>query len=162
LQFSSLDNTSFIDNQANTFNVTVSGSPTGFSLTGSPPAWLSLDNAGHLTGSPPAGIVQTQSFTFTVNATDGTNSIQQPFTLYVVPKATAPAPIQAGDLLVYRVGDGGTTYGSTGTGGSASGAAAGIFIDEYHPNGTFVQTIFVPTQIAGGNVATAASISASS
>jgi hypothetical protein len=49
--------------------------------------------------------------------------------------ATA-APISVGDLVIYRVGDGSAALGST---------ATSVFLDEYTPTGTFVQSIALPT-----------------
>ena len=45
-------------------------------------------------------------------------------------------PITAGDLVIYRVGDGTATMGST---------ATAVFLDEYTTLGTFVQSIALPT-----------------
>ena len=62
-------------------------------------------------------------------------------------------PFTPGDLLVYQVGDGGTTYGLDGTGGSAGGVAANVLLDEYTPSGTFVQSLYLPTINNGLGVA---------
>ena len=58
-----------------------------------------------------------------------------------------------GDLVVYRVGTG------TGALGSASTA---VFLDEYSPNGTLVQSIAMPTTAGGGYNPLTASGSATS
>ncbi|MDW8310353.1 MAG: hypothetical protein RMK20_13345, partial [Verrucomicrobiales bacterium] len=49
--------------------------------------------------------------------------------------ATA-APITPGNLIVYRVGDGTAAL---------SAAAAPVFLDEYTPSGSLVQSIALPT-----------------
>jgi hypothetical protein len=46
------------------------------------------------------------------------------------------APIVAGDLVIYRVGDGGAALGTT---------ATAVFLDEYTTTGTLVQSIPLPT-----------------
>src|ERR1043165_7636228 len=53
------------------------------------------------------------------------------------------APFTAGNLVLYRVGDGAAALGSGGT---------AVFLDEYTPSGTFVQSVALPTG-AGGLVA---------
>ena len=62
------------------------------------------------------------------------------------------AAFTPGDLVVLRVGDGVTTYGSTGTGGANGTVAAAAFFDEYTPGGQFVQTIALPTAVSGSNL----------
>src|SRR5262249_21303076 len=52
------------------------------------------------------------------------------------------ANFSAGNLAVLRVGDGATTL---------SNAAAPVFIDEYSPTGTLVQSIQLPTAVNGVN-----------
>lgn len=54
------------------------------------------------------------------------------------------APFTAGNLAVYRVGTGS---------GTLSNAAAAVFIDEYTPTGTLVQSIAMPTADAGAQKA---------
>lgn len=150
------------------FTATATGVPAPtFSLVGTSgvdfPSWLSITLGGALQVAAHAAVTQTTPNTFTIKATNGVSpDATQVFTLYEVPAATATAAFTPGNLLVFRVGDGGTTYGSQGSGGSSSGVSAGIFLDEYTPAGTFVQTVFVPTQTAGGNLATSESISATS
>ena len=58
--------------------------------------------------------------------------------------ATA-APFTAGNVAVYRVGDGAAAL--------ASGVGAATFIDEYTAAGTLVQSIAVPTVASGSNQA---------
>jgi len=59
-----------------------------------------------------------------------------------------------GNLVVYRVGDGAAAL---------SGNAAAVFLDEYRPNGTLVQSIPMPTAASGsGNRALTASGTATS
>ena len=50
--------------------------------------------------------------------------------------------IAAGDLVVYRVGDGTAALGS---------AATSVFLDEYSTSGVLVQSIAMPTSIIGSN-----------
>ncbi|MFC4243049.1 DUF3616 domain-containing protein [Gryllotalpicola reticulitermitis] len=73
--------------------------------------------------------------------------------------ATAAAPAHAataftpGDVVVYRVGDGST---------SLSGTTSPVYLDEYSPTGTLVQSIPMPTTDAGTEHALTASGSATS
>ncbi|HEX8223523.1 MAG TPA: Calx-beta domain-containing protein, partial [Allosphingosinicella sp.] len=53
------------------------------------------------------------------------------------------AAFTPGNLVVYRVG--------TGTGALASGVATAVFLDEYTPTGTLVQSIAMPTADSGAN-----------
>jgi hypothetical protein len=63
------------------------------------------------------------------------------------------AQINAGDLVVYRVGTGTATLGST---------ATAVFLDEYTPAGAFVQSIPLPTAANGTSLALTASGTATS
>lgn len=54
----------------------------------------------------------------------------------------AAAAFTAGNLAVYRVGDGAAAL--TGTGNA-------VFIDEYTPGGTLVQSVALPTSVSGSN-----------
>jgi DNA/RNA endonuclease G (NUC1) len=63
----------------------------------------------------------------------------------------APPAFTAGDLVVYRVGDGSAALGST---------ATAVFVDEYTPAGTLVQSIAMPTAVSGSNKRLTASGSA--
>jgi Bacterial Ig-like domain (group 3)/Lamin Tail Domain/Divergent InlB B-repeat domain len=65
----------------------------------------------------------------------------------------APSAFTSGDLVVYRVG--------TGSGSLAAGATA-VFLDEYSPAGTSVQSIALPTAASGSNRALTASGTATS
>ncbi len=59
-----------------------------------------------------------------------------------------PAGFTPGDLALLRVG--GTA--ANGAGGSAlTNSSTAIFIDEYTPTGTYVQTLALPTAASGGN-----------
>jgi DNA/RNA endonuclease G (NUC1) len=71
---------------------------------------------------------------------------------FFMPTAHA-ASFAPGNLVVYRVGDGSTAL---------SGTAAPVFLDEYTPSGTLVQTIALPTATAGTNRKLTASGSATS
>ena len=50
--------------------------------------------------------------------------------------------IAAGDIVIYRVGDGNSALSS---------ASAAVFLDEYTTAGVLVQSIAVPTSISGNN-----------
>ena len=52
----------------------------------------------------------------------------------------AAAPFTTGNVAVYRVGDGTATLANTGS---------AVFIDEYTPTGTWVQSIVLPTTVSG-------------
>jgi DNA/RNA endonuclease G (NUC1) len=52
------------------------------------------------------------------------------------------AAFTPGNVVVYRVGDGAAALGST---------ATAVFLDEYTPTGTFVQSVAMPTAVAGSN-----------
>jgi hypothetical protein len=54
-----------------------------------------------------------------------------------------PAAFTPGDLVVYRVGDGTATVNTA--------AAVAVFLDEYSPTGTLVQSIPMPTTTVGAN-----------
>jgi Domain of unknown function (DUF4347)/Calx-beta domain/FG-GAP-like repeat len=70
----------------------------------------------------------TSSLAFQVGAMEAYNSVLAPFT--------------AGDLVVYRVGNGT---------GNLANAGSPVFLDEYTPTGTLVQSIALPTTISGTN-----------
>lgn len=53
-----------------------------------------------------------------------------------------PVPFTAGDVVLYRVGDGAAALTS---------AATTVFLDEYTTSGTFVQTIRMPVAVSGAN-----------
>jgi predicted extracellular nuclease len=63
------------------------------------------------------------------------------------------APFTAGDLVIYRVGDG--TSGLVNTGSK-------VFLDEYTPSGTLVQSIAIPSSAIGANNSLIASGTATS
>jgi hypothetical protein len=56
--------------------------------------------------------------------------------------AAAQVPFTIGNLIVVRVGDGTTAL---------SGASTAVFLDEYTPTGTLVQSIPMPTVASGSN-----------
>ena len=64
-------------------------------------------------------------------------------TLTGIPGAASASPFTSGDLAVVRVGDGVTV--------PASGVAAPVFIDEYTPSGTLVESVPLPTKASGTN-----------
>jgi uncharacterized repeat protein (TIGR01451 family) len=67
------------------------------------------------------------------------------FALSVLSIVSAPAAFAAaftpGNIVVYRVGDGSAAL---------SNAATAVFLDEYTPSGTLVQSIPMPTAVSGG------------
>jgi hypothetical protein len=67
--------------------------------------------------------------------------------------ADAASAFTPGDIVVYRVGDGTTALGS---------AAAPVFLDEYTPSGTLVQSTPLPTTASGASAALTASGTATS
>lgn len=58
------------------------------------------------------------------------------------PGGVEAAPFTPGNLAIYRVGDGS---------GTLTPAATPVFIDEYTPTGTLVQSIALPTTVSGSN-----------
>jgi hypothetical protein len=59
------------------------------------------------------------------------------------PTATAtPGPFSAGNLVIYRVGDGVANLVNTGS---------AVFLDEYAPDGTLIQSVPLPTAASGAN-----------
>jgi PEP-CTERM motif len=73
--------------------------------------------------------------------------------LAVSPLVASAAPFTAGDLVVYR----------TGTGSAAlTSAATAVFVDEYTPSGTLVQSIPMPTSVSGSQLRLTASGTATS
>ena len=144
---------------SSSFGLIATGSPT-YSIAGNP-AWVTLNtSSGALTfTNPPVPAAnQTQSFNFTVGATNATGSTSQTFTVYDLPAFGSASAFTAGDILVERVGDAGTTYGAQGSSPtSADGVSGGIFVDEYKPDGTFVQTVFISTAFSESLSATSAS-----
>ena len=75
-----------------------------------------------------------------VTATDSGNSVNG--SAAVVANFVV-SPFTAGDIVIYRVGIGGS-YNIT-------GASAPVFVDEYTPTGTFVQTVPMPVTPSGSN-----------
>ncbi len=71
----------------------------------------------------------------------------------VAPQISMGAAFTAGDAVVYRVGDGTAALSS---------AATAVFLDEYSPPGTLVQSIAMPTAVSGSNQPCTASGSATS
>src|SRR5262249_4855277 len=53
-----------------------------------------------------------------------------------------PAPFTPGNLAIYRVGDGAGSLANTGN---------AVFLDEYTPTGTLVQSVAMPTTASGSN-----------
>lgn len=60
----------------------------------------------------------------------------------LMPALASAAPFTPGNIVVARVGD---------ATGPLSAAAAPVFLDEYTPAGTLVQTIDLPTAVSGSN-----------
>jgi Bacterial Ig-like domain (group 3) len=70
-----------------------------------------------------------------------------------VAPAAAVGGFSAGEVVVYRVGDGSATL---------SGSGAPVYLDEYSPNGTLLESVPLPTADAGAEHALVASGSAGS
>jgi len=68
--------------------------------------------------------------------------------LAMKPVLGTAAPFQPNNIVVARVGDGSATLTS---------AATAVFLDEYTPNGQLVQSVALPTSVAGNNRALTAS-----
>ena len=64
------------------------------------------------------------------------------FLVAALTTAATAAPFTPGNLVVYRIGDGLAPLNSN---------ATGVFLDEYTPSGTFVQSIAMPTADSGSN-----------
>ena len=62
--------------------------------------------------------------------------------LVLLPGAAVAAAFSAGDVVVYRVGDGSASLVNTGS---------PVFLDEYTPGGTLVQSIALPTTASGSS-----------
>src|SRR6266550_7541707 len=62
--------------------------------------------------------------------------------IYFGSRVHAAGGFTAGNLVVYRAGDGSAALGST---------ATVVFLDEYTPSGTIVQSIQLPTTSVGSN-----------
>jgi hypothetical protein len=63
--------------------------------------------------------------------------------LGLLPSMASAIPFTAGNLVVEQIGDGTTTLNS---------AAAPVFVNEYTPSGTLVQSIPMPTSVNGSNL----------
>ena len=60
----------------------------------------------------------------------------------LINSAVAQQPFTAGNIVVYRVGDGSAVLG---------GAAEKVYLDEYTANGVLVQSLLMPTTTSGSN-----------
>jgi hypothetical protein len=58
------------------------------------------------------------------------------------PTLVSAAPFRPGNIVVARVGDGSAAL---------SGVATAVFLDEYTPSGTLVQSVALPTSVSGNN-----------
>src|SRR5438067_9892638 len=63
--------------------------------------------------------------------------------LFLVVSPLAAAPFTVGNIVLYRVGDGSAALAGTGT---------AVFLDEYTPAGTLVQSVAMPTTGASGRL----------
>ena len=63
--------------------------------------------------------------------------------MFGLARTAEASAITPGNVVVVRVGVGGVT--------TLTNAATPVFVDEYLPNGTFVQTIAMPTTVSGAN-----------
>lgn len=73
--------------------------------------------------------------------------------LAALPTLASAAALTNGNLVVYRVGDGTAALSNTGT---------AVFVDEYTPTGTLVQSIAMPTAASGSQLSLVAGGSATS
>ncbi len=122
--------------------VTIGGANPGDFTVISQPA-VSVPGGGSTTFTvqfaPTASGTRTATVSFTEN--DPTTSDQ--FTFAVGGVATVPQPgFTPGDLIVYRVGNASTPAGTS--------SATPVFLDEYTPSGTLVQSISLPSSISSG------------
>lgn len=94
-------------------------------------------------GSPVSTIVSDGARALISAVLSDSNSVDRSDDQKKSRKAVAPqAPFASGNLVVYRVGDGSAALGSGGT---------AVFLDEYTPSGTLVQSIPMPTAVNGAN-----------
>jgi hypothetical protein len=178
--FTSAGSTSFAENQAGTFSVTVTGdTPITYSESGALPAGVTLGSDGTLSGTPAFGTAG--SYPVTITATDAnSNTSTQSFTLTVTgggpvftsAASTSFAENQAGTFSVTATGDTpitftetgalptGVTLGSDGTlsGTPAFGTAGSypITITATDTNSNTSTQAFTLTVTAGGPVFTSA------
>jgi hypothetical protein len=73
--------------------------------------------------------------------------------IFGIPQAASAAGFTAGDVVVYRVGNGVT---------SLSGSGAPVFLDDYSASGSLVGSVALPTTASGSNHSLVASGSANS
>ncbi len=89
--------------------------------------------------TPTASLTPTPTVTETPTAT--ATATETPTPTSTATATPPPAPFTAGNLVVYRVGDGSETLSNTGN---------SVFIDEYATDGTLAQSIGMPTTAGGG------------
>jgi hypothetical protein len=131
---------------ASGFNATITGSvatlitaPTNEVFRGIAAAPIAGTTPTPTTTTTPApGATATRTVTPTVTATATPTATPTP-TATTTP---LPAPFTVGNIVVYRVGDGGASLANTGN---------PVFLDEFQPNGTHVQTIGLPATASGPN-----------
>ena len=70
---------------SSTFQVTATSSPTSYSLTGSPPSWVSINNSGLMTFATAPTVSTSTTSTFTINATNSGGTGTQSFTVTDLP-----------------------------------------------------------------------------
>ena len=92
---------------------------------------------GGPTLTPTATPTRTPTRTATATATQSPTQTQTPTS------TATPGPFTTGNIVVYRVGDGSTAL--------AAGVGVPVFLDEYTPSGTLVQSIGLPTGASGAN-----------
>ena len=123
------------------------------------PRAMSSDSSAHANGSvPPRPLARASAVRPSGAATPGPtrNSMRRAAVvaaaagslvlgIAVLPslaQAASSSAFTAGDLVVYRVGDGSSSLGS---------GAAPVFLDEYSPSGTLVESVPLPTSASGSN-----------
>jgi hypothetical protein len=149
----------------NTFQYTVSNSGLANGSGGVAGLAATLDGTGTATATISTALLQAGAGQADV-LTPGLHSISAVYTpdansLFtfftstgVYEQAVQAQPFGAGDLFVYRVGDGQTPLiappGNPNAGTAAIGST--IFVDEYTPAGTLVQSLALPTADGGTSV----------
>lgn len=126
----------------------VTGGAAGGSVTG---------GSGVTAGSTASFVaVPNSGYTFVGWTVNGTPSGTNPTLDLVVAEgmtiaaqfAAISSPFTPGNIVVYRVGDGSAALSS---------AATAVFLDEYTPTGTFVQSVPLPTTVSGSQLRLVAS-----
>lgn len=118
------------------YNGTVSGTTTAI-------ATAAVNTAFRGIAFAPEGATPTPTFTSTPASPTNTHTPAATATITTTPTNTVPpVPFTPGDLVIYRVGDGVNSLVNTGS---------RVYLDEYTTSGTLVQTVPLPSVVAGAN-----------